>query len=366
LTTTLIMLDLTSAFDTIDHQILLDRLNGRYGIGATALIWFRSYLANRRQAVTINGHSSNTVALRRGVPQGSVLGPILFTLYLAPLADIIKLYDLSYMLHADDAQIYVSTSTDHDEVMGRIQSCIGGIRQWMAANRLKLNDGKTDVINFSSQFRPQSVIMPRVKFGELIVDPSNSVKNLGVILDENLAMTEHINAVVKSAYFYIYSIGKIRRHLDKASTQRLVHSLVTSRLDYANSSIINVPLCERRKLQRVQNCAARLVSLIRRRDHVTPVVREYHVLMFVFGCLTGTAPVYLTDLIRPVSHYRSLRSNNCNLHVPRTKTRTYGDRAFSVIGPRLWNSLPSEFKNISSQTVFKSKFKTYLFTKAFN
>lgn len=247
----------------------------------------------------------------------------------------------------------------------------------MVVNRLKLNDDKTEVINFSTRFKPSPATIADVTFGDLSIQPSTSVRNLGVQFDENLTMVQHVNKVVRAASYQIHSIGRIRRHLDRSATQRLVHALVTSRLDYSNSVLVGLPAKTLSKLQRVQNCAARLISLTKRTDHITPILRELHwlpipqrsvfkVLTLVFKCLHNQAPVYLTELTVRLNHHRALRSSHTNLLVPRFKTSTYGARSFSVIGPKLWNDLPNDIKCASSLASFKSKLKTHLFTQVFN
>ena len=140
-------MDLSAAFDTIDHGILLDRLNQTFGIQGVALSWFKSYLSNRTQSVCIGGESLSEAHLRFGVPQGSVLGPVLFTMYTQPLADILKSFNMSYHFYADDSQIY--KGVELEQLPGLIQSveeCIESVKKWMNSNKLKLNDDKTEVI----------------------------------------------------------------------------------------------------------------------------------------------------------------------------------------------------------------------------
>ncbi|PIK43405.1 putative RNA-directed DNA polymerase from mobile element jockey-like [Apostichopus japonicus] len=137
----LVLLDLTAAFDTIDHDILLQRLEHRFGINGTALKWFDSYLRGRTQRVCIDNCYSDDEPLFCGVPQGSGLGPILFTLYTSPLEDIILANDIDFMLFADDTQLYFSCKNLSDWKFIP-EKCIDDIREWMAANRLVLNDSK--------------------------------------------------------------------------------------------------------------------------------------------------------------------------------------------------------------------------------
>ena len=205
----LIMLDLSAAFDTLDHDILLNRLQRRFGISGTALQWFRSYLSNRLQCVSIDSITSQEAVLQFGVPQGSVLGPILFTLYTAPLDDIISSYGMGYMLYADDSGIYVVCDTPSDVILD-LQLCVDDIRQWMKSNMLILNDEKTEILHFTSRFKKDRNVLDSFRIGDSEIIPTNTAKNLGVMFDSDGFMTSHINNICRSAYFALYRIGKIR------------------------------------------------------------------------------------------------------------------------------------------------------------
>ena len=350
----------------------------RYGVWGKVLEWFKSYMIGRTQTVSISGTTSTASHLTCGVPQGSVLGPVLFTTYMAPLADIIRQHGLNYMFYADDSQIYfTATSSSPDDIHNSAQKCIRHIRDWMLVNRLKLNDDKTEVINFSSCFRPSPCTPINFQFGDSTVLPTSSVRNLGVYMDSELRMVGHINSVVKSVFYQIHIIGKIRRNLDQQSTKKLVHALVTSRLDYCNSLLVGLPATLTGKLQRAQNCAARLVTLTPRRDHISPVLYKLHwlpikyrcefkVLALVFKCIQNQAPEYLCDLIKISTNIKSPRLSHLSLQTKRTKTTTYGSRAFCVIGPQLWNALPLDLRESKSLAVFKISLKSHMFKLAFN
>ena len=126
----LALLDLSAAFDTIEHSILISRLETRFGVTGLALQWITSYLSDRTQQVVINGAISESAALLQGVPQGSVLGPILFTIYVSPLADIAKRFGMQYHFYADDSQLYVSfePKTNIVNILSRLEECILAFR----------------------------------------------------------------------------------------------------------------------------------------------------------------------------------------------------------------------------------------------
>ena len=149
----LVLLDLSSAFDTINHEKLLSRLSTRYGVSGIALKWIKSYLSNRTQKVLIDGVYSDPTPLTTGVPQGSVLGPLLFTLYMAPVGDIMQKHGLSYHFYADDTQIYVFFNVnDSANACTLLENCIVDVKMWMILNHLKLNDDKTEVILIGTSY----------------------------------------------------------------------------------------------------------------------------------------------------------------------------------------------------------------------
>jgi hypothetical protein len=366
----LVMLDLSAAFETVDHDVLIDRLRTRYGFTGTALKWVKSYLADRSQTVRLRDDESSSICVNHGVPQGSVLGPILFNLYMGPLGDIISAHNLSYMTYADDSQIYVTVSSEASIV--RLEKCIADIKTWMSRNKLKLNDSKTEFINFCSRFR-SSLEIPGLTIGGSYIIASPVVKDLGISLDTNFTLDSHIKSVTKSALSSIRCIGRIRKYVDRSACEKLIHSFTISRLDYCNSLFVGLPGAKIKRLQRIQNTAVRLVMRVKKYDHISPILYELHwlpvqqrinykVIITVFKSIHGMAPIYLSDLIQMQVPQRQLRSSDeVRLCVPRTKTASYGDRAFSVCGPKLWNSLPQHLRGCSDFLQFKSLLKTYLF-----
>ena len=210
-----------------------------------------------------------------------------------------------------------------------------------------------------------------------MIEATTSARNLGIIFDSTLNMQKHVSAVRKSAYHHLYNIKSIRKSLDTKSAETLIHAFVTSRLDCGNALLIGLPNRLLSKLQIVQNCAARVVMMVNRSEHITPTLHHLHwlpvqqritykILLLTWKILHGQAPAYLTEIITPYTPTRSLRSKYANRLVePRFRSSGYGGRAFSRMGPRLWNSLPVDLRGQNSQQVFKTKLKTYLFNSAF-
>ena len=187
------MLDLSAAFDTIDHQILLSRLNSVFDIQSTALQWFQSYLSDSYQSTSGNNSSSSPSQLRYGVPQGSVLGPILFILYTTPLSDIIANHSVNHQLFADDKQLQKSAPLSKvTNFTKELNACTDDTETWMTENQLKLNDDKTKALlfPFSSSLKPSTVSLPHsITLGPHNIPFSDSARNLGFILDSKLSMS---------------------------------------------------------------------------------------------------------------------------------------------------------------------------------
>ena len=191
-----------------------------------------------------------------------------------------------------------------------------------------------------------------------------------------MTMSDQVKSICKSASFALYKIGKLRCFLDQKSTEKLVHAFITSRLDSCNSLLYCLPDSELVKLQRIQNSAARLVTRVKGRCHMKPILRQLHwlpirrrivfkILLITFKVIHDLAPEYIKDLIDIHKPVRCLRSSSSILlqypPISALKTATYGYRAFSSAAPELWNQLPSSIRNSQSVDQFKTALKTHLF-----
>ncbi len=273
----LILLDLSAAFDTVNHQILLQRLRDHFGICYTALDWFESYLTDRKQCVAIGNAISASQILDCGVPQGSVLGPLAFTLYTSPVEDIVQSHGVQSMFYADDSQLYlIMESSDRAAQLAKVEDCVREVKAWTVSNKLLLNDTKTEVIHITSRFLRQLDPIASLTIGLSQVDVADEARNLGVVMDKHMTLSTHINNVCRSASYAISKIGQIRRFIDRVTAERLVHAFVTSRLDANNSLLYGLPMTAIAKLQRVQNSAIRLVTCIKRDQNIDSARKDLH------------------------------------------------------------------------------------------
>ncbi|CAB3979672.1 Hypothetical predicted protein [Paramuricea clavata] len=189
----LLLLDLSAAFDTVSHSLLLSRMEKRFGISGIVLKWFESYLSNRSQFVNINGTRSATHDVNIGVPQGSVLGPLLYLIYTSPLAEIINRYNLKYHLFADDTQIYISfNTTDVATSKQRVEDCVAEICHWMNSNELKLNHDKTEIMLIHSRYRNKPPVDDFNIELEKVPITAALVKSLGVGFDEHMMFDSYV------------------------------------------------------------------------------------------------------------------------------------------------------------------------------
>ncbi|CAC5421345.1 unnamed protein product [Mytilus coruscus] len=374
------MLDLSAAFDVIDHKILLERLNYSFGVSDSALSWIESYLKDRTQRIAIGTKQSNDLRLQYGVPQGSVLGPKLYCMYSKPVGEICRRHKMLYHSYADDTQAYqvIKPEGDWDDLSDRLKACLSEISDWMTSNMLKLNQDKTELIVFAPKHRVKQLSKYELPFDGTILSDANCVRNLGVFFDKTLSMEQQVTAVSKSCYHQIRTIGNIRSYITENACKTLVCSLVTSRLDYGNALLYNVNFSTIARLQRVQNTAARLITRKRKFDSITPVMMQLHwlpvqyrshfkLLLYVFKALHNKAPKYLKELIVPYAPIRTLRSENEGLITkPRdVRTKTYGERRFDRAGATLWNDLPIHLRKEQSLPRFKKGLKTHIFRLAY-
>ena len=385
--TGLCMLDLSAAFDTIDHGILLERLSSWFGISGSALNWFSSYLMDRTLSVKVQEFSSSPTNLNYGVPQGSVLGPILFSLYTTPLSSLISSHSLDHELFADDTQMYTCfTPNSYSDAACCLQKTFQSISSWMSANFLALNPSKTEFMLFGT---PQQLVKLNDVClsisSDISISPASSVKNLGVVFDKHLSFHEHVTKISQACFFHIRDLRRIRPYLTLETASTIGAALVQSKLDYCNSLLLNLPSCEIDRLQFVQNSLARAICRRSKYTHVTPILKSLHWLRVKERIVYKTVSLTYKSLVTPGNSYMShlikvkqpasTRSSKLiTLERPSIPSRCkLSNRSFQHAAPQIWNSLPTVLRAPSFSThqpslsydQFHKQLKTYLFDLSF-
>jgi hypothetical protein len=375
--TILTLLDLSSAFDTVNHTLLLTRLHNS-GVRGNALAWFRSYLTPRTFSIRIGSAVTDPLPIHCGVPQGSVLGPLLFLVYIRDLGAIIKQHGLQYVVYADDVQLFTTTPPSAAaQAIHRMEVCIEAVKAWLANNQLVINTQKTELIVLGPKLAVTKIPQLSVTVGGTAILAKPCVRDLGAFIDSQMSMDDHIKRTCRSAFSYLRAIAKQRFYMNNNCMALLVHSFVLSRLDFCASLLCGITKQAEKSLQRVMNYSIRMIDRIPWRDAVSPSLRlrgwlpihrriQFRLAMLVHSVLTTQEPKALASLLVPqytACNQRITRSSSdmSLLTVPRTRTKL-GDRAFRVAGPKLWNSLPRRIRELSNRQDFRCFLSEYFLT----
>lgn len=369
----MMFLDLSAAFDTIDIQKLLNILKFEIGIDGVALKWCESFLTNRTQRVKINASYSESIKVKYGTPQGSVLGPRFFDIYVRSQPKIFQMCNFKSTSYADDSNGMkkFAITFQYNTLTNDVPDCLAKITKWMNLQWLKINPDKTEIVVFHPKH-----LSNRLLIGGTIIAKdecirfSDSVKNVGVFLDKNLNLNGHINKIVSQSYKLLKDLKSARSFISIKDTEILVNASITSRLDYCNSLFYKMSKSNLNKLQKVQNAAARLVLNRGRHASASPLLEQLHWLPVKSRCIFKILLLmykYLNNLAPKNMSFEYSVHNHRPQHELMLKTciakSKYGEKRFSYCGPRLWNKLPVEIKKEDKIDVFKTKIKTLLFTK---
>ena len=366
--TIVLLIDLSAAFDTVDINKLLNILENDIGIGGVALAWFKSFLTNRTQRVKIVNSLSNPLPVLFGVPQGSVLGPVLFNIYASSLSMVINNLGFNTSGYADDnnASNTFALAFQYNVITEQLPNLVTQIHEWMNSYFLKMNPDKTEIIMFIPQHLKNVHTINGCFFPDgTCIRFANFVKSLGFTLDKHLNMDVHVNSIVSHCFKLLSDIRKIRKFLTKKNSELLVHAVISSRLDYCNSLLYGANKEYIKKLQRVQNAAARLISLRKKHESVSDVLVELHwlpvearivfkLLVLVYKCIHHIAPesvielIQIKDVVRCILVFKNFQSS-------------YARKSFSYIAPKLWNNLPDNLRLSPTLVKFKNQLKYLLF-----
>jgi len=311
----------------------LTRCQTSLGITVSVLSWIESFVTGRTQAVYVARDRSKISAVICGVPQGSVLGPLLFLLYTADVLKIVQNHELMGHLYADDTSIYLHTdATLYSAQLPIISACVDDINKWMSSNCLKLNADKTQFIWLDTPLQLMKVKCRTITLTDAVIQVSDRVTCLGVVIDSQLTFADNVKKLAGSCFGQLRAL---RRSLTTYAARTLVHALISSRVDYCNSVLYGMCEVYLRPLQSVLNAAARLITGKRKFDRITSTIRDhlhwlpvrqrivFKLCSIVSKCLCRTAPSYLADLCTPVSattaRTRLRSSSRGDLIIPRSR-----------------------------------------------
>ena len=366
--TLLTLLDFSKAFNTINHDILIMKLQCMFHFSETPVKWLTSCLHGRQQSVMMGSIVSECCAVNAGVPQGSILGPLLFSMYINDLVTSLKF--CKYHLYADDLQIYTSAHiTNINLLIGHMNIDLCSILDWCTANGLKINPKKSQAIVVGSPYFINSVDyagLDDVKVGSAVISLCPKVKNLGVEFDETLSWSAQCTKICQNVNGCLHSLRKLKRFLSVNVKQILVQSLVFHHFNYCDIVFSNLNEKLQSKLQKLQNSCVRYIFGLKKHDHVTPFYdklnwrklkdsRKLKSLLMVHSTLAVSQPRYLRCQFQFIKdkHSRITKSSASNmLAIPKFKTQNFA-QSFIVSASQGWNQLPASARNMTSKQAFK-------------
>ena len=365
------LLDISKCFDSINHDILLKKLE-MYGFQDVELTWFKSYLYNRQQLVSFQQETSEYLDIKNGVPQGSVLGPILFLLFINDISNF-TLEGCVLNMFADDVIIYASA--DNVELLKhKLETCMNSITRWYSNNCLSINKKKSNVMIIGSKFQLQSLQLDNFSMSldsdklELV----ERAKYLGLYVKNDLSWDEHILKTCQNMNYFIHVLRRLRRIFPKGLLLKVYKSYIQSKLEYGLTIWGCTTDTNLGKIQRIQSLAARIITGnfdyihsrgvdIVRSLHLQTVKdrRDYFLCVLMFKCIHGLAPNYLRNDVTmyvDIHGYDTRSGENMDLYVPRVIKDIY-KRSFSYMATNLWNQLPTDVKESATLDSFKQNYK---------
>ena len=341
-----LFIDLQKAFDTVDHDILVSKLE-YYGARGITKNWFSSYLKDRKQFVTINGFKSSLKNINFGVPQGSVLGPLLFLIYINDLNLSVK----NSIVHhfADDTNL-LCIDKSIKMLCKKVNYDLKGITNWLDANRISLNVNKTEYIIFR---KPRKIVDSEIKIklnGKRLY-PSTYIKYLGVLLDEHLSWKPHINELYKKLNRSNSMLSKIRHYVDLNTTRSLYFSIFSSHISYCCQVWGQNGNPQLNRILSIQRSALRVINFMPFRSDVSSMFRRLNIplfsnhvrisnILFVFDSLSNSLPMSFSNFFiqsRDAHVYNTRNSKNRKLVLPKFKSIKYGKNSIKYQCTAEWN-----------------------------
>ena len=367
--TILVLLDYSKAFDTINHRLLYAKLE-TLGFSFSAISWICSYLTDRKQKVKTHKDESGWETIKNGVPQGSVLGPLLFTIMVYDIHKCIK--NGKYHMYADDTQIYYKLHINQIyDTIKRINEDISRVTKYSENNCLRINAKKSYCIYIGSKHTLKQINnVNGIHINNQPIKRVNKVKNLGVYFDEHFTWEHHIKEVIKGAFFKLKQFYRLKNFLTKETKHKLVEVYVLSKLNYCNTVTQGITADLKNKLQRLQNACIRYIYNLKKYDHITPYLiklktlnighrTKYHGLSLMHKIIKGLAPSYLTERLTFRNEIHGHNTRNQNLIQLRRLKKSVKNGAFFVKTATEYNHLLQN--NIITKDMSVNSFKKYCY-----
>jgi Reverse transcriptase (RNA-dependent DNA polymerase) len=357
LMTILVLLDFSKAFDTVNFKLLCQKLRNLFRFSESAIKLIKSYLTGRSQCVFANGALSSFLPVTQGVPQGSILGPLLFSLFINDISSCIKFSN--YHIYADDVQIYLSGREGGiASVINQINSDLASVSHWSTENGLCLNSQKTQVMAIH---RNPCSVLPPVKIGDTIMPYSTKVKNLGVIMNCNLTWNDQISSIVSGVNGALSRLWCTANFTPVETRRKLVVALLLPKFQYCDILFSQSSVGNRDRLNKCYNSCARYVYNIRSSESISGPAKnitgrtldqllEFRICSFFHKIIQQRSPGYLFEKLR-FGH-----SQRTGVLIPPRHNHTSYGNSFFVEGVSLWNSLPSDIRSSRSLEAFKRSY----------
>ena len=358
-----VYIDFRKAFDTVNHRILLQKLD-MLGIKDNCLQWFKDYLTLRKQRTFANNCMSESAVIKCGVPQGSILGPTLFLLHVNDISDAVE--QCQTLMYADDTVLYYSHH-DIDLLTQAVQSDLNQLSSWCQKNQLTINSKKTKVMYFSPTQRKLELQTPKITMLNETLEYVLAYKYLGIVVDNKLTFSQHINNIIKTAGQKIYILAKVRKYINTAAALMLYKSMILSHIDYGDIFLNLAPKTQLNKLQVLQNRALRICHQTFIQDR-QPSTLELHVNRNLLK-LDKRRELHMLNLMHN-RVYRDPKSPRA-ANRPTMQTRIHDAPVLPITRPNsekfrkgpmyagglLWNALPNDIRNQHKTTCFKNTLK---------
>ena len=360
-----IFLDMSKAFDSVRHDMLLQRISN-LGASPAVYTWFKSYLSDRQQYVRIETTASAPATLSYEIPQGSVLSPFLFNIYTDSLPSVPESCNLES--YVDDSKTFLSfTLSNMNHSLRQVEEDLYRVFEWCCRNSLLVNPEKTKMLLVGTRELMNQLEAPiHINFMGV-----TEVKDLGMFLDSHLNYDKHIQALSSSCISKLRQIGRVKHTFDQQTLATIIDTLVMSKINYCSPVWANTSDNNIKKIQLIQNYAARLIAGVSKYDHISPnlstlgwlTIKEhlvYRDALLTFKSINKIAPPYLCDKFeeRNRIHNRDTRRKG-DLDIPKCKTSS-GQRSFKNRGTKIWNGLNADLKSTSKLNCFETKLKTSL------